>query len=180
MHNQNAQAQGLEQPKKVSFDHESAYLVVQLDKRAFDLPEGEVIYQGASFQPKDELHITILSREAAEKVKAHLERHPQDKDRLEHLIAETNWSYRKKDEYYYIQEEPGVETIIQMVALPGLQPFYQELSGLVGEELERPPAHVTLYMRGASKGIGLPTRAEFNRLVKSRVDPAELARAGSA
>jgi hypothetical protein len=180
MHNQNAQEQGLEQPNHVSFEQETAYLVVQLDKQAFNLAEGEIIYQGASFQPKDELHITILSREAADKVKARLEQHPQDRDRLERLIAETGWSYRKIDDYYLVQEEPGVETIIQMVAVPGLEPFYQELSRLLGEELEQPPAHVTLYMRGASKGIGLPTQAEFDRLVKAKVDPAELAPAGSA
>jgi hypothetical protein len=154
-----------------SFDAESAYLVVQLDKHDFGLPDGEVAYRGRIFQPKEELHITILSRSAAETLKQRREGQPTDLDRVKQLIEDTDWSYRKRNEFYRVEEVPGIESIVQMVDAPSLSAFFRELSQIAGQELEPPPAHVTLYTRGNPKGIGLSTRAIFEQRVKEAVQP---------
>jgi hypothetical protein len=172
--------QPVETPQEVSFDEESGYLVLRLARDFAGLPEGAVEYREKTFQPKEELHITLVSRDAAEQVAAHLKQDPSAGRAIRRLIAETGWTYHRLDEYYHIVAEPGVETIVQMAAVPGVEALYRKLQALVGSPLEPPPTHITLYTLGIDKGIGLPTRAEFDRLAKGPVQPAELkSRAGS-
>jgi hypothetical protein len=78
------------------------------------LPEAEVIFKGKVYQPKPELHTTIISREPAERVKALLEASPAAQEELEKLIRATDWSYRRQDRYFHIREEAEVETLVQM------------------------------------------------------------------
>jgi hypothetical protein len=151
------------------FDEESGFLVIDVDMDAYGYQREEVEYAGSTFEPKNELHITILSKDAAEAVSQHLQAHPQDRDQVVRLIDDTQWDFKKTGELYYIKEAEDVETIIEMVDMPVLDDFFQKLAGIVKEELEVPPAHVTLYMRGTDKGIGLATQEEFDRLVVEEV-----------
>lgn len=161
-------------PKDTFFDDQSGYLIVQLDKDTYGLPDTEVSYRGQTFQPKEELHITIVSSEAAENVQETLEQQPQAVEQVKHSIEETDWSYRKRERFYHVVEEPGVESIIQIVEVPGVEPFFDELSRITGKRLELPPTHVTLFTRGNPKGIGLPTQEVFDRLVTGEVSLDEL------
>jgi hypothetical protein len=170
----------LEQPMGTDFKPEEGFLVVRIDLEGYGLPSYDVRYQGKGFRPKDEMHITIVSRQAAETVQAHLERQPGDLKRMEDLIHDTDWSYRKLDRFYYVIEEPGQETIIQMVEVPSLEEFYQRLGEILGRSLDVPPSHVTLFTHGTSKGIGLPTRQVFDELVKAQVKPDEVSQVDEA
>jgi hypothetical protein len=161
-------------PREISFDPESGYLVARLEKEAFELEENRVYFEGRPFEPKDEVHITILSGEAAETVRQHLEDHPQQEEHVRQLIEQANWETRIMDSFYHVREEPDAETIIQMVEIPELGWFFKRLSELVGRELERPPTHVTLYLRNTEKGIGIPTRAELERLDQRQVQLSDL------
>jgi hypothetical protein len=40
-------------------------------------------------------------------------------EKVKSLVEGTDWSFRKQDRFFWIQEEEGVETIIQMVEAPG-------------------------------------------------------------
>jgi hypothetical protein len=174
MERKNFGGEDLLRPQRASFDPAEGYLILELDLQSFYLhPEG-VRFEGRHFEAKDEIHITILSRDAAEAVRQHLERYPQDEEQVRQLVDETIWDYRKLDSFYYIQEEPEVETIVQMVKVPGVDTFFKQVGQLVGQELELPPTHVTLYMRGTEKGIGIPTQAEFERLAQKQIRLEEL------
>jgi ribosomal protein S15P/S13E len=174
MERKNFGGEDLLRPQRASFDPAEGYLILELDLQSFYLhPEG-VRFEGRHFEAKDEVHITILSREAAEAVRQHLERYPQDEEQVRQLVDETNWEYRKLDSFYHIQEEPEVETIVQMVEVPGVDTFFKQVGHPVGQELELPPTHVTLYMRGTEKGIGIPTQAEFERLAQKQIRLEEL------
>jgi hypothetical protein len=174
MERKNFDGDDLLHPQQASFDPAEGYLILELDMQSFYLhPEG-VRFEGRYFEAKDEVHITILSRDAAEAVRQHLERSPQDEDQVQRLVDESNWDYRKLDSFYHIQEEPEVETIVQMVEVPGAGTFFKQMGQLVGQELELPPTHVTLYMRGTEKGIGIPTQAEFERLAQKQIGLEEL------
>ncbi len=59
----------LRQPVKTVFDPQTGYVVVQLHKEAYGYQEVAVRYLGRVFQPKTELHITIVSADAAETVR---------------------------------------------------------------------------------------------------------------
>jgi ribosomal protein S15P/S13E len=174
MERKNFDGEDLLRLQRASFDPAEGYLILELDLQSFYLhPEG-VQYERRHFEAKDEVHITILSRDAAEAVRQHLERYPQDEEQVRQLVDETNMDYRKLDSFYHIQEEPEVETIVQMVEVPGVGTFFKQVGQLVGQELELPPTHVTLYMRGTEKGIGIPTQAEFERLAQKQIRLEEL------
>jgi hypothetical protein len=151
------------------FDEKNGFLVINVDMGAYGYSHEEVKYRGKTLQPKDELHITILSKEAADSVGRYLEEHPDEHKRIRRLAEETDWTFHKTGELYYVQEEEGVETIIEMVDMPHLEGFFRKLSRMIDEDLEVPPVHVTLYMRGTDKGIGLATQEEFENLVVEEV-----------
>jgi hypothetical protein len=174
MKGNDSQLNKLAAPKQVDFDKDSGYLLLRLEKQAFALQGQGVTLEGRRFEPKDEVHITILSREAAEAVRQHLEENPEQGERLRRLIDETHWEFQKLDSFYHVWEEPEAETIIQMVEVPGLPAFFKRVGEMVVKEIEPPPAHVTLYLRNTEKGIGLPTQAVFEQLVQKQVQRSDL------
>jgi hypothetical protein len=161
-------------PENIKFQEDDAYLILEIDMDEYGYRRQDVNYQGRKFEAKDELHITVLSRDAAEQVQAYMEQEPENGSRIRRLVDETDWSFRKQERYYHVQEDPQVETIIQMVDVQGLESFFRQVSEWVGRELEPPPPHVTLYMRGTEKGIGLPTHEEFERLARAEIRMDEL------
>lgn len=164
----------LRQPAKTVFDPQTGFVVVQINKAEYGYHEAPVHYQGRVFNPKTELHITVVSANAAEAVRGFIERKPEDAVPVQEIVDETRWVYRELDSFYHVVESPGVETIIQMVEVPHMAEFFSRLSGLVGQGFILPPTHVTLYMRGTEKGIGLPTQTVFDQLVQGPIRPEDL------
>ena len=166
--------EGYETPSGISFDEDNCYLVVQLNPAIYGYEAREVAYRGKTFKPKDELHITILSSGAAELLKEHLKKKPEDRELVLGYVNHAGWVYKKEDRYYHVVQEPGVETIIQMVCVQGAESLYENLSELFEEELPFPPTHVTLFMIGTEEGIGLPTQEVFDELVQGEVRAADI------
>lgn len=164
----------LRQPAKTVLDPQTGYVVVQLNKAEYGYHDEPVLYQGRVFQPKPELHITIVSADAAEAVRSFIERRPDDAVHIQEIVDETRWVFRELDAFYHVMESPEVETIVQMVEVPHAAEFFSRLSGLVGQGFVLPPTHVTLYMRGTEKGIGLPTPTVFDQLARGAITPAEV------
>jgi hypothetical protein len=161
-------AHELQKPKEVSFNEENGFLVVNIDRQTYGYTARPVLLEGQRLEPKDELHITVLSREAADAAAGHLQAHPDDRQ-IQDLVDRTDWSYRRLGKGHHAREGEA-DTIIEMVDMPGLEGFFARLSEIVGRDLPVPPVHVTLYMRGTEKGIGLPTREVFAELVQGEVD----------
>jgi hypothetical protein len=162
------------QPEEIFFDETTGYLILQLAGDSPVLRQGEVVYKDKTFQPKQELHITILSREAAESVKIHLEQHPDELESIQQLINNTDWSFRKRNQFFRVEENQDVESIVQLVQISELKAFFQKLSEQINTDLEPPPAHITLYTRGNSKGIGIPTNEDFKQLAREEINMGEL------
>lgn len=160
-------------PVSASFDRQTGVVLAHIDKIDFGYIDRPVRYQGLVFQPKQELHITIISKDAGV-ILAHLAKHPEDTDDVLDLVISTNWSYHKLDRFYYIQEKPGVETIVQMVEIASMQGFLAELSRITRHGFVMPPTHITLYERGAEKGIPIPDQHSFQQLMKIQIRPEEV------
>jgi hypothetical protein len=160
-------------PVSASFDRRTGMIVTHIDKIDFGFIDRPVRYQGLLFQPKRELHITIISKDAGV-IMAHLTRHPEDVEDILDLVVSTNWSFYRLNTFYYVQEKPEVETIIQMVEIPALQSFLGELSRLAGHGFLMPPTHITLYERGAEKGIAIPDQHSLQHLMKTQIQPQEV------
>jgi hypothetical protein len=58
-------------------------------------------------------------------------------------------------------DQPQLQTLIVLVACPGLEELYGDLSSALGAALTPPPAHVTLYSTDPVQGIGITTGAEL-------------------
>ncbi len=168
----------LKTPVSAAFDPETGSVVVNIDKIGYGYFDQPVRYQGKIFQPKGELHITIVSQDA-EALKKHLAKAPEDQEEIDDLVLSTDWSYRKRTDLYYIAKDPDTESIIQMVDVPMLEAFLKDLSKLVGQGIVLPPTHVTLYVRGTEKGIGIPNEAVLKELVKAPVQPEDVQPADS-
>jgi hypothetical protein len=162
------------QPAGVDFNQENGFLAVTVDMDAYGYETRAVVYKSRRFEPKDELHITILSQQTAEQVSAHLKRNRRDSQAVEELIQKTDWSFKKEERLFHIRDDEETETIIQMVEVVGLDDFLTSLGNILGALLEPPPTHVTLYMRGTDIGIGLPTKKALMDKLQTEVKPEEL------
>lgn len=161
-------------PVNKDFNPETGNILVSVDKVDYEYDDRAVEYQGRVFTPKSELHITIVSMEDAEELRRFLEKTPDGTQSVWDILDETDFSFRKLDQFYHVVESPGVETIIQMVEIPMLETFFRSMSGLVGRGFLLPPTHITLYMRGTSIGIALPDQEVFRERAKAQILPGEL------
>ncbi len=160
-------------PVSTTFDERTGFILAHLDKVDFGYVDQPIRYLGRIFQPKEELHITIVSQDAGLILK-HLENHPDDIDDILDLVISIDWTYSKLDEFYHVQAKPDVETIIQMVEIPALRGFFKDLSKLIGQGFILSPTHVTLYTRGTDKGIPIPDQQSFQQLVKGEIQPNDV------
>lgn len=163
----------LHTPVTTTFDQQTGLIKAHLDMVDYGFVNQPVRYLGKPFQPKQELHITIVSQDAGIILK-HLENHPDDVDDVQDLILSTDWSFSMLDDFFYVQEKPGVETIIQMVDIAAIRSFFKDLSKLIGQGFILPPTHVTLYTRGTEEGISLPDQQSFQQKVKNQIQPGEV------
>jgi hypothetical protein len=163
---------GLHNPARINFDVEDGFLLIQLDLTEYGYIDQEVRYQGKTFAPKDELHITILSQDTAAVVADYIAQEPEDAGTIHGLIDSVRWSFHKLETYHHLRDGEE-ETIIQMVEVPELPGFFQELSRIVGQGLILPPAHVTLYMHNSEKGIGLPSHEVMEQLSQGEIRPED-------
>ncbi len=169
-----SQNQDLNDPQGTWFDEQTGYLMVRLEKECFGFVDKELAFREESYQPKKELHITILSEGAAEHVLGTMDWMPDRIARIRELVRETDWSYRKFQRFYHVRDEQGNQSIIQLVEVPGLGRFFEDLNRITHGQLEQPPTHVTLYVHGDPDGIGLPDSQTFDARVTGEVSPKVL------
>jgi hypothetical protein len=160
------------------FNEETGTLLLRLRKEDVGLGAEAVTYQGHRFQPKDEVHITVIGSALGETLLATLKGEDRRR-RFDSLVTATNWDYQLLDRWHHVvrQGEQAAESIIRMVAVPPLPAFYTALESITGLSIPPRPAHITLYTRGDDSGIGIATWDEFEQLVAGAIDPAVLGKA---
>lgn len=162
---------GWQIPEEVFLDPQTGYLAARVDSRNYGDYSQAVIYQGKVFQPKTELHVSIVSGSAADRLCETAEMNPAIVELIRGWIRTVDWRFLPLDRFYAVQDEEENESIVQMVNMPGVAGFFQRLSDLLQQPLPLPPTHVTLFTCGDPQGIGLPDRETFDRLVKAEVLP---------
>lgn len=161
------------------FDRTTGSLLLRLRRANVGLGERAIIYQGKRFEPKDEVHITVIGSDLGEELLDST--YSKKLDEVNALIDETDWYCVLDDSWHHVvraDDEPA-ESIIRMVEVPALAEFYSRLEAITGLTIPPRPAHVTLYTRGDHGGIGIATWQQFDELVAGDVDPAELDAEGS-
>ena len=106
------------------------------------------------FKAKEEYHVTVIGIDLAALIKK------QGKtDQIKSLIDSFNWTIEVSDQFIELakDDENGIhrQSIICIVKIPELVTFYDQLTDILGEKIETPPAHVTLYTKNYDRGIGV-------------------------
>jgi hypothetical protein len=135
---------------------------------------------GLLFVPKRELHITLIGSALGRELHAAMPE-PSLDAAIAAAVTAQDWRFTRSGRLLRLQTsivEDGttriVGAIIELIDLPAMAPFHAALSRLLGHALPVPPAHVTLYTQGSSKGIGVASEADLAALRVREVDATEL------
>lgn len=157
-------------------------LIVPIPKSRWAPPARAIVLGGRKFEPKRELHVTLLGSAAIAAVHAAIDAGHFELSDLAQAYAAQSWVLTRGEEWRRIgrtRVERGVqrhaETVIECVALPALRGFVESVSAKLGVALPIPPAHVTLYTAGQRRGIGVADDAALARMTLERYarDPAD-------
>jgi hypothetical protein len=134
-------------------------LIIPLPWSDVPLPESPVYIDGDRFEPKSELHVTVIGKKAGREVQARLSRAAQNEDTLRKDFENIDWSFTPGTRVHallHATRKPREGTIVLPLNMPGMVMFYECLKsqGLVTGDA--PPPHITLYHRNCPGGIGVP------------------------
>lgn len=126
---------------------------------------------GVALGRKSEAHLTVLDREAANRV-----RKACGEDEVRALFLAQDWALAATGERWLLRKPLAAgkvaHSVVAIVRAPGLAAFRKALQVHCGVAL--PPAlpHVTQYVAGKPTGIGVPHVAAFEALRVRRLDSA--------
>jgi hypothetical protein len=158
---------------EVKFDAKKMTLLLGLSE-SVDPSTAEKLKANA-FDPKEELHVTILGFKNGGKIAKALKALPEDErqarvDAITAAAQDTEWSVSPTGELYGIEKQYDGEdeprrSVVELVDCPQVTGFYDTVTSAVpGVELEVPPTHVTLGTQGNPQGIGLNSPDELSQL----------------
>lgn len=173
---------------EVNFNKEEGTVLLGI-REPLTIPENLVKQaEKMGLSRKETHHITVIGSDTAEHILEIMDSVSEEKrkdlfSRLEKLVQDTQWSYNTKPEFFYIAkeyndpdpEDPDKtirekrESIIQLINLPGLEKFYNELNKIFDDKMDVPFLHITLYTTSTredkrTRGIGIYSRREFEDL----------------
>lgn len=134
------------------------------------------------FVIKREFHATIISFQNGKKIRGAIESGNCTYQEIVNLAESFSWTYEYIRKWYVLQRKIPLfllrgqvqtpahtrRSVIQVINLPNLIPFFEELSSLTGIEFEIPFPHVTLYTwtdyePESGSGIALNSTEDFER-----------------
>lgn len=155
---------------RATIDPDTGLVRVHLDKVTHGYLNQPVHYQGGILHPLKELSITVLSGLEAAFLSRHLKNHPEDIADVQDLVSVRRWTYRKTGKYFFVQDQPGVGDIIELVEVPEMAQFFKDLSQLAGRGFILPLTYVALYTSKAEGGVA---PSELDQKIKTRIRPDE-------
>ena len=136
-------------------------LLLPIPRAAWPPPEGPVTIDGVTLRPKRELHVTLVGNA--------LGRALAGTDGVREAFEALDWTWRRTGRRSLLRAPPKVRgapdrhAVVEHVAMPAMGRFHAALGDLLGRPLPVPPPHVTLFVAGTPKGIGLPDPATLAR-----------------
>lgn len=154
-------------------------IILPVDVRAWPPPMAPLLLDGRRFEPKAELHVTLIGSELGARVQQALAAHRFGESALERAFETLSWGYTRTAlcaRLAKLKHDPAsprtrveVGALIEMIELPAMAGFHVELGNLLGASLPLPPPHVTLYTYGDAEGIGVPDAATLAALTVERL-----------
>lgn len=157
-------------------------LVLPIPRERWPPPSAPVSIDGITFQPKRELHVTLVSRGLGQALHGEPGRRGHRVQSVRQVFSKFDWDFSRTGEMLRLEKRElagrgrgrVIGSIIEHIDLPALPRFYDELAELLERRIAIPPPHVTLYTSGRAQGIAVPDVATLQRLTVRQVDPAEL------
>lgn len=160
----------------LSFSERNLTLLLNIEKEDIDLQRYQAI--SIDFEPKSEFHLTLIGNYGGREIKNaintfNLYYQYNAVEKIRALAYKTDWSYSLLDVFYKVSKEykdtDKRESIIQMVKIPSLVDFYDNLNKMLKTNLRYPLEHVTLFTRGMN-----PERSKMGIGINSEIDFCEL------
>jgi hypothetical protein len=142
-------------------------LVLPIEPARWAPPDMPVTIDGLTLEPKPELHVTLIGGALGQALRASFEADWLDAA-LEAAFNAHDWRFARSHRQWLLRRpylDKGrarvAHSIIEPVEMPAMAPFHRELGRWLGRELPVPPPHVTLYVAGRKKGIGVASHARL-------------------
>ena len=152
--------------------NEMGSLIISLAWGEVPLTETSVYIDGDRFEPKHELHVTVIGKKAGREVQARLSRAAQNEAALRKDFENIDWRFIPGVTLHVLSRttwEPRESTIVLPVEMPGMAVFYECLKSLGLVTDDAPPPHITLYHRNCPGGIGVPDEKTMGDLTVQTV-----------
>ena len=144
-------------------------LLLPVPPARWPAPEAPLSRDGLVLQPKRELHITLVGTalgRALEAAEAAGRIAPQA---VRDAFVAQDWRWERTGRQTLLRAppkrrgDPERHALVEHVDLPTMATFHGALGRLLGRALPVPPPHVTLYVAGSARGIGLPDQETLER-----------------
>ena len=136
-----------------------------------------VLLDDARFEPKAELHVTVIGRTLGARITRALADDTLREAELASAFEALDWSWSDTGAYVWLRKDKPagrVESVIELIEMPAMAAFHFALGRKLGERLPVPPAHVTRWVRGDAEGIGVPDEDALRALTVRLVAREEL------
>lgn len=157
-------------------------LILPIPPERWPPPSEPAVVDGITFQPKRELHVTLIGRGLGQALHGEPGRRGFRVQAVREAFGRFDWDFTRTGEYLRLEKRElagrgrgrAIGSIVERIEMPALAQFYDALADLLGRKLAIPPPHVTLYTVGRSQGIAVPDVATMQRLMVREVPASEL------
>ena len=165
--------------------NEKGSLIIPLEWSEVPFPQRPINVEGERFEPKDELHVTVIGKKPGHVILEKILPDPRIESTLRQNFEEIDWSLNLGDMVHLLSRETVnsaesaldlEETIVLPLQVSGMAAFYECLKshGLLPGNTLTPPPHITLYTRNCPGGIGVPDEATLIRLTRRTIPVIDL------
>lgn len=137
-------------------------LLLPVSPKQWPPPVDPLPVQGIVLRPKRELHITVVGTALGRTLEQARRAGAIGRHAVRDAFLALDWTWSRTGERTLLQappKRPGGSprhALVEHVALPAMAEFHGALGRMLGHPLPVPPPHVTLYVAGSDRGIGLP------------------------
>ena len=142
-------------------------LVLPVPVSVWAPPAGGVTLEGVDFEPKRELHVTLVGGALGRELHAALDGRAVERASRAAFEAQ-DWSFERRGRWLLLRKQAGgasrtavLHSVIECVEMPAMARFHAAIGVLLGRELSVPPPHVTLFTAGKAEGIGVASKRQL-------------------
>ena len=155
-------------------------LVLPVPVEAWAPPVAGATLEGVAFEPKHELHVTLVGGALGRELHAVLD--ARVVEQVSRAAFESqDWSFVRHGHWLLLRKQAGGEgrprvfhSIIECLEMPAMAPFHAALGALLSRELAVPPPHVTLFTAGKAEGIGVASKRHLRAYAMREIAYGEL------